>query len=505
MPAFASIDLGSNASRLLVAEADDPRTVRRLVSDRVPVRLGHSVFLTGELDPRSIDQAIGALKRFRVQLERHGVSKSRAVVTAAARDAVNSLELLERAKDEAGVELEAISGSEEARLVKLAVSSRLPLEGKRSLLIDLGGGSLELSEVYHDEVRHSVSLEIGSVRLLESFLSPRKPVGPEQENLLTEYVDRMLAPVSEGFRRRRYDLVAGTGGNFDAVAALCPVPGRDVPTLDVSASRTVLRKMKRMTAAERRAAFDLRSDRADVIVPALFVIGAVAELARTEEIVAPGVGLREGILVELIDKHFRVWDYSVDEHATTRAALHLGRRFHFDEPHATQVDRLSCMLFDRLAPLHGFGPGERQLLRVAALLHDVGDFIASDEHHKHSQYVIEHSDLIGLSREQRSLVALIARYHRRAPPSPRHTAFKKLGPADRQRVRKLAAILRVADALDRGHRSRVRHLDIEIEAAEVEVVADGASDLALEVWTARRKASLFEEVFGLRFKLAPGG
>lgn len=503
MPSFASIDVGSNASRLLIVEADDPTSVRKVESFRRPVRMGHGVFLTGRLDPAAVDACVDALEEFKYELAARDIAGFRAVVTASARDAVNSDELIERAEHEAGIRLEAIPGSEEARLVKLAVESRLTLGGYRSLLVDLGGGSLELSEVHHDEVRYSSSLEIGTVRLLESFLDSDAPVGEEQEKLLLEYIDRMMDPVEHEFRRRRYDFVAGTGGNFDAIAQLCPVPGRDLPTIDIRLARALLPRMKKLTPAERRAAYDLRQDRADVIVPALYVILRVAELARTEEIIAPGVGLKEGIAVELVDKHFRVWDYSTDEHTMARAAVHLGRRYHFDEPHATQVDRLACVLFDNLAPLHGLGPSDRQLLRVAALLHDIGDFVSSAAHHKHTQYIIENTDLMGLGKEQRTLVGCIARYHRRAAPSPKHASFKKLTSADRKRVRKLASILRIADALDRSHRSKVRKLDVRLTDEAIVIAPDGIGDIALEVWTARRKAELFEKTFEqeVRFEL----
>lgn len=503
MVSFASIDIGSNASRLLIVEAESARDVRKLDSYRHPVRMGHGVFLTGRLDPAAIDACIAALKEFRKELNERDIAGMRAVVTASARDAVNSDVLIERAEREAGIRLETIGGTEEARLVKLAVESKLTLGGYRSLLVDLGGGSLELSEVHHDEVRFSTSLEIGTVRLLESFLSPDAPVTPEQEKLLLEYIDRMIDPIEHEFRRRRYDFVAGTGGNFDAIAQLCPAPARPVAAIDVRLARALLPRMAKLTSAERRAAYDLRADRADVIVPALYVILRVADLARTEEILAPGVGLKEGIAVELVDKHFRVWDYSDDEHAMARAAVHLGRRYHFDEPHATQVDRLACVLFDNLAAVHGLGPADRRLLRAAALLHDVGDFISSVAHHKHTQYIIENTDLMGLSEEHRQIVACVARYHRRANPSTKHATFRRLGTADRKRVRKLASLLRIADALDRSHRSKVRKLDVQVVGDEVVVVPEGAGDIALEVWTARRKAELFHKTFdkSVRFEL----
>jgi len=493
MPRFATIDVGSNASRLLIVEADGPGAWRQIDQLRAPVRLGHSVFLTGKLDPASIDEAEAAMRTFAKAIETHDVVGYRAVVTASARDAENASVLLSRVA-EAGITLEAIDGTEEARLVKLAVETKLPLGDQRALLCDLGGGSLELSEVHHDEVRFSTSLQIGTVRLLESFLSPGKAVTKAQQRLLEEYVERMLAPVRDNYLRRNYDIVAGTGGNFDTLAELCPVEGAALPTIDVRRARALLVRMARMKPAERRKTFGLRPDRADVIVPALHVLLALADLARTDTIVAPGVGLKEGLATELVEKYFRVWDYKVDENQATRAAVQLGRRYHFDETHATQVDRLACQLFDRLKPLHKLAEHDRVLLRVAALVHDIGDFVHFAAHHKHTQYIVENTDMMGLSHEDRVLVGCVARYHRRAAPNPSHASFGKLGPDERRRVRKMSSLLRLADALDRGHRSKVHQLDVDL-GKTVALAVSGREDLSLEVWTAERKASLFEQTF----------
>lgn len=494
VPRFASIDVGSNASRLLVVEADAADRIVELASIRRPVRMGHSVFLTGKLDLKAIEECVRVLKEFKKKLAELDVSEVRAVVTASARDAENAAVLLERAHD-AGVELEAIDGAEEARLVKVAVEKRIPLADKRALLCDLGGGSLELSEVHHDEVRFSTSLEIGTVRLLESFLAGGKPVTKNQETLLTEYVDRVLAPIAQSYGKRSYDVVVGTGGSFDAIAALVPMKGRAMATIDVSAARKLLMRMKKLSAAARRKRFGLRPDRADVIVPALYALVAVADLARTDAIVAPGVGLKEGLASELVEKHFRVWDPKLDEHLAARAAVQLGRRYNFDETHATQVDRIAAQLFDRLSELHGLGPEDRVLLRVAALTHDIGEFVESSAHHKHTQYILEHSDIMGLSPELRTIVGCIARYHRRAEPSQKHETFGALDVEAQRKVRKLSAILRLADALDRGHRSKVQSLEIGVSSREVTLKATGREDLSLELWTTARKASFFEQTF----------
>jgi exopolyphosphatase/guanosine-5'-triphosphate,3'-diphosphate pyrophosphatase len=263
MPKFAAINVGSNASRLVVAEASSPDDVKILFQDRRPVRMGHGVFVTGRLDGAAIDECVEAMRAFGQKIEELEVDQYRAVVTASARDADNAQDLLARV-NAVGVHLEAIDGTEEARLVKLAVEKRIPLRDKRALLVDLGGGSLELSEVHHDEVRFSTSLEIGTVRLLESFLDDGKPVTQAQERVLVEYLDRMLQPVAQDFLRRSYDLVAGTGGNFETIAALCPMAGTVEPTIDVKKARQVHARMTKMTAAQRRKTFALR-DRKSVV------------------------------------------------------------------------------------------------------------------------------------------------------------------------------------------------------------------------------------------------
>ena len=500
MARFAAIDIGSNASRLLIVDAESPASVRVIASRREPVRMGHGVFLTGKLDVASIDRCEKVMASFAAEMKEHEVDEHRAVVTASARDAENSALLLRKVR-EAGVAVEAIDGTEEARLVKIAVEEKLPLAERRALLCDLGGGSLELSDVHHDEVRFSTSLEIGTVRLLESFLDHGKPVTKAGEHLLLEYLDRMLAPVAQEFLRRNYDVVAGTGGNFDTIAELCPVPGAALPTIDVRKARALLTRLGKMSAMERRRRYALKPDRADVIVPALYVLRAVADLARTDRVVAPGVGLKEGIAIELVERHFSTRDPRLDEHIAARSTVQLGRRYHFDESHATQVDRLATLLFDALETVHGLDREDRVLLRVAALAHDIGDFVHPAAHHKHTQYIVEHSDLMGLSPELRGVVGCIARYHRRAPPSPKHPSFGGLGAEDKRKVMKLSAILRIADALDRGHKSKVQKLDVKVRARDVILRATGREDLSLEVWTAERKAAMFAEHFGKKVKV----
>ncbi len=532
MARFAALDLGSNALRLRVVEATSaslppsgqatPRAereatssasahgFREIVSLRVPVRLGAEVFVTGKLTAQSIGQTCAALREFRQAMSQAGVDAYRATATSAVREAQNGATLVERARREAGIELEIIEGVEEARLIQLAVVRRLALGERRALLVDVGGGSTELTVLDEGQATFAMSLPLGTVRMLETYLKGATVVDEAQARLLEEGIDRALAEAIPQLQKTSFDLVVGTGGNVDTLADLCPVKGGHLGfprAIDVTSARQLRTKLFAMPAAERARVYSLRPDRADTIVPAVSIFLRVAELFYQGAIVAPGVGLKEGILIELVDRHFDAWDEAAE---TTRLLLgcsRLGRRYHFDEAHADAVDRLASQLFDDLWEVHGLRARDRVLLRAAALLHDIGDYVRYDGHHKHSYYLIQQSDIMGLSPDERAVVANVARYHRKGLPDPAHPNFRELDKDARAKVRSLAAILRVADALDREHLGRVQSVRGEVDEARRRLVLhlNGEGDRALEEWTVKQKGDLLREEFGLEVALAAPG
>ena len=302
----------------------------------------------------------------------------------------------------------------------------------------------------------------------------------------------------------------GTGGNIETLADLCPLKGgwAGAPrAVDVAAARTLFTKLCAMTAAERRDTYALRPDRADTIVPAAAIFLRAADLFKVTAIVAPGVGLKEGILEEVIDKYFHVWDAAGEAQTVLAACARLGRRYQFDEAHGTLVANLAGQLFDDLRDVHAMGDRDRLLLRAAAMLHDVGDFVRYDGHHKHSYYLILHSDLMGLTPEERAIVANVARYHRKSTPDPSHPNFRDLDKDARGRVRGLAGILRIADALDREHLGKIDGVQATIEPGKRRVVLHvmGREDRELEEWTVVAKADLLREVYGLDVAFAGEG
>jgi exopolyphosphatase/guanosine-5'-triphosphate,3'-diphosphate pyrophosphatase len=500
MPRFAAIDVGSNAMRLRVVEANGPTDVREVAAERAAIRLGHDVFLTGRLTQSAIFEASEALKRFRDVMKAAGVDAYRAGATSAVREAQNAELLVERASREAGVKLEVIEGVEEARLVLVAVMRAVKVAARRALLIDIGGGSVEFTVIAGSTPRVSVSLPLGTVRLHEAFLHSEEAVNGERRSLLTEYIERLLGEVRL-LGGPRPDVVIATGGNCDAIASLASAATDDGLGIDVARMTAIRDEMASLTPSARRERWGLRGDRADVIVPAMFVLSAVAERVGAATIATPGVGLKDGILAELVDRAFRVWDERGEEAEVEAEAVELGRKYRFDERHARHVAGIATSLFDQLADLHHLGPEERTLLRLAALLHDIGDFVGFESHHKHSHYLITQTDLMGLSPTHKEVVANVARYHRKAMPDLSHPGFRKLDRKDRTTVRKLAALLRVADAFDREHHAKVLEVAARVTPGRIALraIANPSAgvdlDLSLERWTALRKADLMEDVF----------
>jgi exopolyphosphatase/guanosine-5'-triphosphate,3'-diphosphate pyrophosphatase len=512
MPRFAAIDVGSNALRLRLIEAGGPShagaaggagpahvadTWKDLATLRAPVRLGSEVFLSGRLAPASIGQACDALREFRQEMDRWKVDDYRAIATSAVREAKNGATLVERARREAGIELETIEGIEEARLVQLAVTRRLPLKDKRALLVDVGGGSTELTLLDRGEPGFTRSLPLGTVRILEAYLKGVKTVDRARERLLEEAIDRALGEALP--QVGSVEVLVGTGGNVDTLCDLCPAKG-SARAIDVAAAKATFKKMCGMSNGERRDAFQLRPDRADTIVPATAIFLRLAHVLKIQVIVAPGVGLAAGILEELVDKFFHVWDAAGEAERVLEVCARLGQRYHFDEAHARQVCRFATQLFDDLQRVHAFGDRDRLLLRAAAMLHDIGDYVHYSGHHKHSQYLIQHADIMGLTPDERAIVANIARYHRKGPPDPTHPAYRDLSKEARGKVRGLSAILRIADALDREHKQKIESVRAAVDRGAGKVtlfLRGGDGDRELEEWTVGAKATLWRDEYDL--------
>ncbi len=491
----AAIDVGSNAFRFVAAEFSDPNHYVELASERVPVRLGHSAFLTGELSPSAIDRTVEGFRRFREDIDRLGVEHVRAVATSAVRESRNGADLVRRVEEDAGIRLDLISGTDEARLVWMSVKQRFDFGDSKWMLVDLGGGSVEVSLADESGIMWSESHRMGSVRLLEE-LTGADDAPAHFANLLAEYAATLRIPHASK-HWTPVQLIA-TGGNIEALARLA---GHS----DAGGTRRITRaelamaieEFSHLSYSQRIGRLGLREDRADVILPAAIVYDRVAELAGAEQILVPGVGVKEGVLFDLVDELTSGAGFGRLERIVHEGALTLGRRYLFDEDHGRHVASLALSLFDQLTEVHGLEPRDRRILLAGAILHDIGQHISYAKHHKHSLYLIHHSEIPGIAPNELPLVALVARYHRRAEPRRSHYLYRDLGPRNRRRVERLAALLRIADSLDREHLQRVHSVEARVHEHRLELRLERRGRLLLEQWALRKKGKLFARIFGL--------
>ncbi len=498
---LGAIDTGSNAIRVVIAELDASGELMRVEAERIPVRLGHGAFTRGELDGELIDQAVAAFVRFRERFDANGVTIYRAVATSAVRNASNRDVLLHRLYHEAGIELEVIEGEEEARLVRKSVMEAFggPQHTPKAIL-DLGGGSLEIN-LAKTGTWSGYSLPVGTVRLLETF-GLDGPIAEAEAGMVRRYTATLVQTVA------RAGAVAGTaaitGGNAEALAKILVPSGGAMPTFELAALEKLLPDIVRSTVDERIEKFGVKRDRAEVLGIAALVFATVTRQLGFSRLVAPGVGVREGLLIELAEtaREEQTRAEGAHDKALLTAARTFANRMDHDTTHGEHVRMLTRTLFHQLRDVHGIPEDRGVLIEVAALLHDVGEVVNQRGHHKHSEYMIRWGRIPGLDDMGRELVALMARCHRKDAARAKEIINSTALPKDlRGQLRKMTALLRVADSLDSDHRSRVEQIVCTRMGNAILldlVVKDGPSrdDPKLQ-----RKTDLLSDELGLEVKI----
>ena len=447
---LGAIDAGSNAIRMVVAELG-PSELVRIEAERVPVRLGHGAFTVGELDDVMIDQAVAAFVHFRERFDHHGVAIYRAVGTSAVRNASNRDVLLHRLYHEAGIELEVIDGEEEARLVRKSVVHSLgPTGSPPRAILDLGGGSLEVNLRYGATWR-GYSLPVGTVRLLETF-GLDGAIAEAEAGMVRRYTATLMHTIPRGATGN--GLAAATGGNAEALAKIVGDGNPVTPSFDLAALEKALPSIVGASVEE----FGVKRDRAEVLGIAALVFATVARQLGIARLVAPCVGVREAVLLELAEtaREEQAKAEGAHDKALLTAARAFANRVDHDTTHGEHVRQLSRTLFHQLRDVHGVPDARGVVLEVAALLHDVGEVVNVRGHHKHSEYMIRWARIPGLDDTSREMIALLARSHRKDAPRARQLINDSPLSKDlRAQVRRLSGLLRIADALDSEHRSRV--------------------------------------------------
>ena len=494
MPTIGSIDVGSNAIRLSIANVDSSGEYRMLYNERAPVRLGQDVFTKGVISAHSIDRMLETFGEFRKKLDEHAVSHVKAVATSALREATNRDLVLKAVSKATAIELSVIGGEEEARLIHLAAKTVLNLKNKVALLVDIGGGSVEVVLADDTTVLCTESYAMGSVRLLK-ILDER--AGEERFNqLVTEYVDATQRRLEQEIGNQKIDVCIGTGGSIESLGDLRKELFQKNSNQKVTAEelKSLVKKLRGTTFEERIQALRLRPDRADVIVPAAIILQKIVQQAGVDEVIIPGIGLKDGVILEMVAE-LRDHEKHLHRNQVIESARRLGKKFFFDEKHANTVAKLAVQIFDQTKPFHALDIEARLILEAAALLHDIGHYVNVYNHHKHSLYLIQSNPLVGLTPLQMDMVGNVARYHRKSPPKMQHKPYEDLSPKQRLIISQLAAILRLADALDHEHASSVERVEVEYKRPRFRFRLKGRGDMLLEKWALLNKRDMFESVF----------
>lgn len=496
MQTISAIDVGSNAIRMAVGRVSPDQSKMEVIENvRIPVRLGQDVFSNGQIGEPSMQAALDAFIRFHKMADAHEVKNIRAVATSAMREAENSDILVERIARHTGIPVEIISGKEEARLIHLAVGKAIDLQNKRAVLIDIGGGSIEVAISRGNKLLTTESYDIGTVRLLRKL---DDGVPREFRVLLSEYTESVRRHIRREVGKLKLDVCVGTGGNIEEMGNLRKrlLKQDSAAMITVSELEALDEKLSQMTVGRRIQKLNLRPDRADVIVPATMVLRMIAREAHIKEIQIPGVGLKDGLLWEMA-RSTPGPDLPRHEQART-SAIRLGHKYQFDGEHAVRVARTAQSLFDQTTSLHALEKEQRLILEIASLLHDIGHFIGTLNHDKHGYYILKNSPLIGLDEHQQDMVAMIVRSHRKALPVD---DGESLTQKDLAVITKLCALLRLADAVEVSHTTRIHGVKLEKNKKYWQLRLYGEGNLLLERWALEKRKSLFEETFDVELEV----
>lgn len=498
---IAAVGIGSNSIRQIVADVSPGGEIRIIDEMKAAPRLGEGVGETGRLSESAIRNALDALLRMATLTRQMGAVRTEAVATSAVRDADNGAEFIAAVHDTTGLTVRILDGDEEALLSYRSALAHFDLAAGRAVVMDIGGGSLELALSADGLLDGLMSFPFGAIRLTEQFFDNSR--GRKELDSLRNFVRKELRG-SVSRRDWHGSQLIGSGGTFtnlagmilarQGIARASSVHGTVVTRADLE---HILDLLQGMSPSERHAVRGLSPARADIIIAGLAVAAEVMARLEAREMVVSAFGIREGLLLEAA----RVAPVVADAgEARERSVLQLAERSHYEAPHARQVQRLSLKIFDPLAEALELGASDRQVLSDAALLHDIGYHINFEAHHKHSYHLIIHAELLGMTPAERVMVANVARYHRGAPPRREHRGYAGLDRQLRRRIKRLAGILRVADGLDRGHAGAVEDIHVELTRSALEIRAIPAAesyDLRLELWGAARKSGLLEEVLGV--------
>jgi exopolyphosphatase/guanosine-5'-triphosphate,3'-diphosphate pyrophosphatase len=506
---LAAIDIGTNSVHMIVVQVNPDRSFTVIDREKEMVRLGAGGLDGRSLTPSAMHAALQALSKFKRLADAHRVDDILAAATSATREADNGGDFLAAIEADTGIRARTISGRDEARLIHLAACYGADVGRGQAGVIDIGGGSVEITCGTPTRVRLAASFKLGVIRLTERFVKS-DPLSARDERRLVRFVSQATADHLARMRTRKLTRLIGTSGTILSLGALALRQDGSLPddlrNLRVPA-KLIHRLRKRIVGLDLQERLELPGldpRRADLSVAGILLLDTLLERLDADHLVLSDFALREGLVLDYVrSNQARIATIDRYPDVRRRSVVELADRCRASTEHARHVTGLALTLFDATRSLHGLGDREREWLEYAALLHDVGVHISYKAHHKHSYYLVRHGDLRGFEPDEIETIALVTRYHRRAMPKGGHDGFRTLPSTLRRAVRRLAPFVRLAEALDRSHGQPVERMDVELREADVVIRLRVRDDVELELWAAHRQAPTLEKVLGrvVRFEI----
>ena len=509
---IAAIDIGTNSVHMIVVQIRPDHSFEVIDREKEMIRLGAGGLDGRALTPDAMHAALQVLSKFRRLAESHRVDDIIAVATSATREAENGSEFLKSVSNHTGIRPRLISGTEEARLIHSAAVYGVSVPRDVAVVIDIGGGSVEVTRGAGATIDLGRSFKLGVIRLTERFIRT-DPLEPRDERKLTRHIHNEIGKYLQQINRAGFDRVIGTSGtilSLGAVAAAAEgrAPGTPLRNRRITAKqfRHVRKELVSLNLDKRLRVPGLEPRRGDLAVAGAILLDELLRGLGAEELTLCDLSLREGLVLDYIARH-RKEIASADRYPDVRrrSVYELAERCNYWPEHVQQVARLSMALFDQTRAIHGLTDREREWLEFAAILHDVGVHISYESHHKHSYYLIKNGDLRGFEPEEIETIALVARYHRQATPKRKHDGFGELPRRRRRIIRTLAALLRLAESLDRSHAQTITGLELHDRGDDDLLQVRTAGDAELELWAATRHAAPFERLAGKPLRIEVSG
>jgi exopolyphosphatase/guanosine-5'-triphosphate,3'-diphosphate pyrophosphatase len=506
---LAAIDIGTNSIHMIVVKVRPDLSFEVIDREKDMVRLGAGGLDGRSITPTAMAAALQTLAKFKRLAESHKVDEIVAAATSATREADNGGDFIAEVDRLTGIRIKVISGTEEARLIHLAAGYGVDIGGSTGVVVDIGGGSVEVTIGTARQMTLGRSFKVGVIRLTERFVKS-DPLSGRDERRLMKHLNREMGDYLEQVAQRGYDRVIGTSGTILSLGALAAeehVPVEELRNLRVPAKalHRLRKKLTSLTLEERLAVPGLDPRRADLSVAGSVLLDTIIRRLNADEFTLCDLALREGLILDYIHRNSaRIRKVERYPDVRRRSVMELGERCGYWPEHAQQVARLALAIFDQTRSVHGLGDRERDWLEFGALLHDVGVHISYERHNRHSYYLIKNGDLRGFDPQEIEMIALIARYHRQGTPKKSHGGYGDLKGSKRRAVKALSAMVRLAEGLDRSHSQALAGIDLYPRADDYLARLRTAGDAELEVWAAHRHVAPLERVLGkpIRFEVA---